>query len=599
MKKIILICALAAFLTGCKAAGPAGIQAEENFTNASLAATDFLYSIPFDAKTFEDIFAQAQGAPLTEKIAGAVVPHHLLAGNMAANFFKAVARQKPSTVIIIGPNHYLSGNADIITSFKDWQTPFGMVETAKDLLSDSIVAKDDETMAKEYSVAALVPYIAKYLPGAKIAPLIIKYQTASGTLQTLADELEKTLPADAVVVASVDFSHYMTWPVANFHDELARAVVKNFDYDRLRKLDVDSPGSLFVLLKLMENRGAQKIAFETADNSARILGQPSLKETTGYYSSWFVKGDKALEEPAASFLFFGDTMLERNVEKTFKANGGPDYLFKELAGGEGRFFMGTDIIHANLEGPFADKRRSTTKEIAFRFDPALIPTLKKYNFNLFTVANNHALDMGSAGLKESAKNLTAAGIDFYGDGYGLTDAAVKIKKIGGVKVGFIGLNDTFYRLNDKTIVAMIKKIKTQSDFVVVSIHWGDEYKELSNARQKILAHSMVDAGADAIIGHHPHVAEEMEVYKNRPIFYSLGNFIFDQYFSAETQRGLAVGLVLYPKQISVYVFPLQGAKSQVQQMDFEAGQKYLTGWVAQSRLNGHVFDEFGYLKIEL
>ncbi len=239
---------------------------------------------------------------------------------------------------------------------------------------------------------------------------------------------------------------------------------------------------------------------------------------------------------------------------------------------------------------------------------------------MFTVANNHALDMGKDGFKESAKNLTAAGISFYGDGYGLTDAATAIKEIGGLKIGFIGLNDTFYKLDDKIIVAMIKKLKQgvilsatkdldssgspqndsggPVDFVIVNIHWGEEYKTISNTRQRTLARIMIDAGADVVIGHHPHVVEEMEVYKNRPIFYSLGNFIFDQYFSTETQQGLAVGLVLYPHQISVSVFPLQGNKSQVSQMGFESGYKYFQSWLAKSRLGEYNFDNFYHLFVK-
>ncbi|MFA7653631.1 MAG: CapA family protein [Candidatus Magasanikbacteria bacterium] len=307
--------------------------------------------------------------------------------------------------------------------------------------------------------------------------------------------------------------------------------------------------------------------------------------------------------------FFGDMMLDRNVKKQIDKNGA-DWIFQKLYDETSSTLFTSNIVHANLEGPFADKRRSTTKEIAFRFDPALIPTLQKYNFNIFTVANNHSLDMGSAGLKESAQNLAAAGIDFYGDGYGISDEAIKIKEINGIKLAFVGLNDTYFRLENKKIEAIVKKAVEQSDKVIVNIHWGEEYKTISNIRQRAIAHLMIDAGADVIIGHHPHVVQEMEIYKNRPIFYSLGNFVFDQYFSKETQQGLAIELSFLPVTVSnketanssslfAHIYFLQSILSQPQLMTSSISNKFFETWVASSRLNGYNFDNFNTLTISM
>jgi LAS superfamily LD-carboxypeptidase LdcB len=92
--------------------------------------------------------------------------------------------------------------------------------------------------------------------------------------------------------------------------------------------------------------------------------------------------------------------------------------------------------------------------------------------------------------------------------------------------------------NDPLIREIIKNAKTQSDVLIVSIHWGDEYKTVHNARQESLAKMAIDSGADMVIGHHPHVIEDIDTYKDKPIIYSLGNFIFDQYFSKNTMRGM-------------------------------------------------------------
>jgi len=622
--------------------GVAQIKSLEAASTSSSTLISTHYAAPFDIGTYETFFSSAQTVGNVGEIKGAIVPHHLVAGYLPATLFNYLKQQKPSTILIVGPNHWLRGN-NVISSALDWQTPYGILRADKDLVGalfrNSLASGNEEVMKEEHAIYGLVSFIKKALPDTKIIPIIIKYQTPTSTLDNLVENLKIRLPADAFVLASVDFSHYMTSPVANFHDELSQAVIKNFDYNRLDILDVDSPASLYVLLKLMENYQTQTVVKDFSDNSARLMGRPDLKQTTSYYSAWFStchpreSGDPVTVIPAkagicdltgqtpvstgvtnvgvekaASFLFFGDMMLDRNVKKQIDTNGA-EYIFKTLAGEENRFFLGQDIVHANLEGPFANSRRATSKSIAFRFDPLLIPTLKKYRFNVFTVANNHTLDMGSAGLKESQANLKKAGISFYGDGYGISDAAMTIKEVGGMKIAFLGFNDTFYSLDNKKIVAQIKKSRASADFVVVNIHWGEEYKELSNTRQRTLAHAMIDEGADVIIGHHPHVIQEIEMYKDHPIFYSLGNFVFDQYFSTPTQQGLAVGLVCHceersneaiptqsekcvSKSLSVYVFPLEGVKSSVRQMEFEKAFKTLYDIIGRSRLDGHEFKNF-------
>mgnify|MGYP000232600171 CR=1 FL=1 len=165
-------------------------------------------------------------------------------------------------------------------------------------------------------------------------------------------------------------------------------------------------------------------------------------------------------------------------------------------------------------------------------------------------------------------HLDQGGIEYYGTQYGLGDESVLIKEIGNKKVGFIGINDTNYPLDSSKVVGLIKNIENKADHIIVNIHWGQEYELEAHARQKFLAYEMVDAGADVIIGHHPHVIQEVEVYKNKPIFYSLGNFVFDQYFSKETQEGLAVGVVLKQDEILLYLFPLISEKSMVRHMGF-------------------------------
>ncbi|MEK7679302.1 MAG: AmmeMemoRadiSam system protein B, partial [Deltaproteobacteria bacterium] len=392
-----------------------------------------------------------------------------------------------------------------------------------------------KTMAEEHSIYGPVALIKRTLPNTRVLPIILKNNLTTSSLDVLIDKLQEILPADAVIVSSIDFSHYQNVSVADFHDELSKAVIENFDYEKLPQLEIDSTPSLYVLMKLMEKRGSQKILNHFHSNSGVLAGNNEAENTTSHFVFFFGSGEKE-NKKYFSLLHFGDMMLDRNVKKKIDENGF-DYLLKNLAGEENRFFSGTNIFMANLEGPFANFRRQTSKSIAFRFEPKLIPELKKYHLTLFSLANNHTLDMGLSGFAEAKDNLTKEGIEFFGrQVYTGTDSLL-LKDLGKAKVGFIGLDDTIKPVDAAKAEELIAEAKgKKADFVLVSIHWGEEYQLLkSNKRQQALAHLLIEAGADAVIGHHPHVVQEMEIYKNKPIFYSLGNFIFDQYFSLPTQ----------------------------------------------------------------
>jgi gamma-polyglutamate biosynthesis protein CapA len=606
--KLFTVFAILFLTTGCaKAGGSLGIdessaKIDDQTNSAQVQEEDatgtVLSALPYDAELYNNLFLMAKDVPEEiGAVSGAIVPHHIVGGYIPATLFKYLAKQNPSLIVIFGPNHFIKGGAKVISSGRSWQTPFGQLRTEKRLIQKladgAVLTIDDETMKGEHSIAALVSYISRNLPDAKIAPFIFPFNTDTTTLDNFLQNLWPLLPDDVVFVSSIDFSHYQNPAMTDFHDELNRAVIKDFEYNRLSKMEIDSIPSLYLLLKSMERIGAQKIAYELGDNSAHMMDNPKLEETTSYYSPWFVKGEKS-EDRLSSMLFFGDLMLDRSVKKQIDANGS-DYIFSKLAGEENRFFMGMDLIHANLEGPFADSRRATSKEIAFRFDPILLHMLQEYNFGMFSQANNHTLDMSSAGYAESIKNLGNAGFDAYGAQYRLDDSSIKVKQVGNNTILFIGLNDTNEPVNMEKVKALILRGQTidenlEPEFTVVNIHWGQEYKEISNTRQRELAHELIDAGADIVIGHHPHVVQEMEIYKDRPIFYSLGNFVFDQYFSVPTQQGLGIGIALRPGSITIYPTALEQTKSQVSQMLYDKRVKYLTGWIAKSRLGNFKYE---------
>jgi len=219
-------------------------------------------------------------------------------------------------------------------------------------------------------------------------------------------------------------------------------------------------------------------AVQTENGESRIILSPKIIDLPAATQLKVRIQDLVEEEKQAVILNFGDIMLDRNVQKQIERNGS-DYIFEKIAHNE--WYLAAEAVSANLEGPFADKRRATSKSIAFRFDPKLIPTLKKYKLTILSHANNHSLDMGAAGFEESKKNLRDAGLDFYGAQYKVDDDSLLIKKIGDFNFGFIGFNDTNTPVKVEQVTALIAKAREkQANFVIINAHWGAEYKEISN-----------------------------------------------------------------------------------------------------------------------
>lgn len=278
----------------------------------------------------------------------------------------------------------------------------------------------------------------------------------------------------------------------------------------------------------------------------------------------------------SSFLFFGDIMTGRNVEMLSQENN--DYPFLNL---KDLLSEKNNIRFANLEGPI-DKNhiRTKTGSVSFSLPEYTVNVLKNNGFNLLQLANNHMQDRGSYGFLNTMDVLKNNRIDFFGDYYNRDEYSSFEKNINGINYIFIGVNiintdcekDSDICINN--IDDEIKNIINNKNdyFKILFIHWGNEYKLKSNNIQKTLAHKLIDSGVDLIIGGHPHVTQEIEKYNNKMIFYSLGNFIFDQYFSKDTQQSYSIRLTVTStdskiNKLEFDIIPLISVKSQPEIMD--------------------------------
>jgi poly-gamma-glutamate synthesis protein (capsule biosynthesis protein) len=511
----------------------------------------FHQAFSVNKESYGDIEKMVAGDVYEEKIYGGIVSHHLITSPEIASFFFNLKQQSPQTVVIIGPNHFNAGNANISISAYPYKTPWGTVYPENDYVSELIksraVYNNEDAFTREHSISALVSFVSYYLPNTKIVPIIIKKGTKREDIDKLAQNLDLILSEDDIVVASVDFSHHLDQNSAEFHDKMSVDAIGSFDYDRVLKSEIDSPASINVLLKYLEGRGKQKMVYKNI-NSADISKDAFSEDVTSYVFARFFAGEAEKSE-RISVLSFGDMMLSRDVEKAMQRGLDP---FDKIRGVEGNFLRGVDFISANFEGAITDKESCPVKDNSFVLKPDIVNLISKNNINLLNLANNHISDCGKDGLSETRGFLSERAILAFGDFS--ADKSSILKEVSDKKIVFVGIDSTVHSDDLTPYAEKIKELKRNSNYVVVNVHWGFEYHKVPSGEQIKIAHILVDSGADLIIGHHPHVVQSMEIYKDKAIFYSVGNFIFDQIGEGKDE-GIGVGAVFEPESTRYFIFP--------------------------------------------
>jgi poly-gamma-glutamate synthesis protein (capsule biosynthesis protein) len=261
-------------------------------------------------------------------------------------------------------------------------------------------------------------------------------------------------------------------------------------------------------------------------NAAHLLEGLILSVSVLLFALAVVTLRAASVPPPLTVAIAGDLMLGRGVAQSLSKT------TVEAAFGEAATaFEGADIAFANLESVLTVVEPSTGKSIHFKGKPERVDVLQLLVLTHVSVANNHVDDYAKKGWADSVKNVAAAGIKPVG-GYandGETIYWADPSEDGNrTTVAFLAYDDTVRRVDKTKLAAAIAQAAKGANLVLVSFHWGAEYKHLPNARQVDLAHAAIDAGADVIIGSHPHVLEGIERYQDGLILYSMGNFIFDQ-----------------------------------------------------------------------
>ena len=251
-------------------------------------------------------------------------------------------------------------------------------------------------------------------------------------------------------------------------------------------------------------------------------------------------------EARVSLLAVGDVMLSRMVGSRMLENG-YEYPFEKVA----EDLQAAAITFGNLESPIIAGRPIESGEMVFRADPEVAPVLADVGFDVLSLANNHIRNFGQDGLAETLRLLDEQAIKHVGAGLSPAEArSPAIIERSGLKFGFLAytydstaIENGPVPLDIQLMEEDVAGLRPEVDFVIVSMHAGAEYQPRPGNRQIAFAHAAIDAGAEVVIGHHPHVVQTAEIYEGKYIFYSLGNFVFDQMWSWDTRRGLGVRLV--------------------------------------------------------
>lgn len=270
---------------------------------------------------------------------------------------------------------------------------------------------------------------------------------------------------------------------------------------------------------------------------------------------------------SSTFMFGGDVMLGRAVRdqivKLGKNDGG--WVTQNIAAE----FKKADLAFVNLESPFAPGP-ALNADMIFRADPRHITALTNAGIDVVSLANNHERNQGAIGISTTIDTLRKNNIQYSGAGKTEKDAyAPAIIETKNIKIAVLSYTynehiqsnkqiPTVASMDTTILKAEVKKAKARGCFVVISMHAGNEYTLTPNMQQKRFARAAIDAGADLVIGHHPHWVQRIEKYRGKPIVYSLGNLVFDQPWSKATQQGAAARVTVRNKKVfRVEILPVK------------------------------------------
>lgn len=269
------------------------LSSKENNTVESL--DKYHLAEPLDIDFYETSYQFRQDELNLEgrEVLAGIIPHHLLAADLIANFFANLESKDYETIVLIGPNHFSTGKGQAISSNWAWNTPYGPlyadIATISAMESDGLLAVENEALIGEHAIASEVAYIKKTFPEAKLLPIILRDSYTKEEAKDLANYLYKLKnEKNILVIASTDFSHYKTSELAQKDDAYSLEVLNTLDLENIYKIEVDSRAAIYTLALYSQlNEANFKLQINT--NSALLLKRDDIESTTSYITGYFLK----------------------------------------------------------------------------------------------------------------------------------------------------------------------------------------------------------------------------------------------------------------------------------------------------------------------
>lgn len=524
----------------------------DSMVKQTAKSTYILDNIPHIDRVFASVgktFIDSNQIPPSVEVA--ILPHHTDIGLTIDQYWAEIASNtKPEVIVIVSPAHWDQGDGTVQTTHGQWKTPFGIVKTddalIEQLREDSPIFIEPASFENEHGIAVHTPYIAHYFPEVQIIPIIAQSQAGS----TKAVELTKNLlglEKNILLISSIDFSHYLSAEISDRHDEETRRVIASNDVDRIDQMGPDYLDSSFALEVYLYWHSFSECRSQERwhNHNSRMFPGIRSEEGTSYFVYSCAKrsplrisavGDMMLDRGVGEALDRHDAEVQTSLLKTTD-------LLKSVT-------ADSDLMFGNLESVLSNKGKPLNKAYVFEADPRHVELLKKWNFSHLSVSNNHSEDYGKEAWEQSVEIVRREGMTPIG-GY-TNESDISTTVVGEKRIAFLAFQNLTVPFSFEKAADTIKEAKQTHDFVVVSMHWGTEYKLTPDPQTINLAHATIDAGADIILGHHPHVIQPVETYKGKLIFYSFGNFVFDQ-IGEEQNKSIIATIDLWESGELTYV----------------------------------------------
>lgn len=489
----------------------------------------------------------------------AVIPHFTLQPKTLEKFYRflqttySLNKQEPINIVIISPDHFTASknNIDMLCTESKKFCYKEICVAAKSLPATKTSGCLDKYITKEHGLGEHFTFIKQFFSQAKVFPIVVKPRKFidNAAVMKILDEYE--FVGKTLVLASVDFSHYVDEDFAQIHDKKSFYTLNNStSTNEYSTLEVDCPSCLYMTNTLAQKYNQYPKVY-LRDSSSSIAGK---NLGTGNTSRQFIYyTNEKQQENGFTVAFFGDLIFDRQVAVTLFTGQKIKEQFKTFFQNEDtklspstyphRKLLGIDFVGVNLETPaVSDKKicQKSGKEVTFCSDSTILSYLKDIGFTLMNIANNHSLDGWTDAHLETIQQIKNNGLNYIGyirNGEYFERNYLWRTKIRGIKVAWQWFDFTITPRNlFSTYCTTLEKNKKDGYINMVSVHRWREYDMTHSVEQESLGKQLIDCGADVIIGHHPHVIQDIWYYKGKPIIYSLGNFLFDMKNPPETKK---------------------------------------------------------------